>query len=299
MVCALAVVYVTACACVFESDAEHRTNLVVYIDRSTYNLSRAQLELLIYAVFDGSMGHKLHEATQHPGVPYAGADTKRDGRLTYQIGWETTVAAGARTLSQWISAFGRKEPAPKPSVEPDAVKRAVESFGQLFALDMQAALKAATNRTTMWEEELRSDVGDQRASKSYMSLHVLFRDMFVTEANGESLSTEGDDLGMFGGLFILNVPVQMTSQRMEQLFDRINRVNTAKKTKTKKFIMCTTRPDVLDPGTQTPLRMIGRTAKDRLVKALNETLVRYAGDCGKTRTDAESAAFLCAAVFAH
>lgn len=302
MVCALAVVYVTACACVFESDAEHRTNLVVYIDRSTYNLSRAQLELLIYAVFDGSMGHKLHEETQHPGVPYAGADTKKDGRLTFQVGWETTVASGARTLSQWLSAFGKPPPpAARKSFEPDAeaTRRAVESFGQLFALDMQAALRAATNRTTMWEEELRSDVGDQRASKSYMSLHVLFRDMFVTEANGESLSTEGDDLGMFGGLFILNLPMQMTSQRLEQLFDRINRVNTAKttKTKTKKFIMCTTRPDVLDPGTPTPLRMMGRTAKDRLVKALNETLVRYAGDCAKMRTDAESAAFLCTAVF--
>lgn len=104
---------------------------------------------------------------------------------------------------------------------------------------------------------------------------------------------------MFGGLFVLGVPAQMTSQRMEQLFDRINRVNTAKstKTKTKKFIMCTTRPDVLDPATPTPLRTLGTTDRDRLVAALNETLVRHAGDCGKMRTHAESAAFLCTGVF--
>lgn len=292
MVWALAVVYVTACACVFEADADHRTNMVVYVDRGTYGLQRAQIELLIHAVFDGSMGHKLHDATQHPGVPYAGAGTKKDGRLSYQIGWESEIDPAPRTLSQWISGFG-EDPKKKSRVTKESLQSTIESFGPLFALDLDAALKAAASRTTQWDEEMRSDVSDQRTSKSHMSLHVLFKDMFVTEARGMSLSTEGDDLGMFGALFILGVPSEMTSQRMEQLFDRVNRVNTQKTTKTKKFVMCATRPDVLNVSIATPLRVMGATEKDILVNALNAALVRNAGDCGANRTHAEAQSFAC------
>jgi hypothetical protein len=303
---ALAVAYAIACACTF--DAPKQTNLVVYVDRDTYGLSSQQMELLIHAVFDGSLRHPFQQAAGHAGAPYAGPATRSDGTLSYQIGWATTIDVGARPMGAWFAPSApalaqEAEDAPYTPMlaaaaafgKPLAPADLVREFGDLFALDVASAFNAVQGRTTLWDEELQLDVAQTKGSRSHLALHVLFKDLFVDEAGGKSLNTEGDDLGPFGAVLVLEVPDEMTAQKMEQLFDRVNRVVPGQKKENKrlKFVACVTRPSVfLDADA--PLQRMGSTPRDRTVAALIAELVRHAADCDKHRAPSERA-FRCAA----
>jgi hypothetical protein len=300
----LGVVFAVACGCTF--GAPKQSSIVVYLDRETYGLTRKQMELLIHAVFHERMQHPLHRRLGHGGVPYA-AGTAQDSKLTYQLGWEAdTVDQAPKRMDAWpaeavaAAAAADDNPAFAPSHAAAAAfgktvgkTELVASFGKLFALDVGAAYEAVQGRTTLFDEDFRKDVTKAESSRSYLALHVLFKDMFTDESSGPSLNTEGDDLGVFGGLCAVGVPRGMSAQRMAQLLDRINRVDTSitSKTRRNKFVVLITRPDSLYDA-QAPLQRMGTNDRDRAVDTLNEELVRNAYDC-EQRDATERSAFAC------
>jgi hypothetical protein len=326
----LGVVYATACASAFGhgggapgAEAHERNSVVVYLDRQTYGLTRRQMELAVHAVFHESMAHPLHEKLGRGGVPYKAA-TSQKGKLVYQIGWDgDTIDEHAKTMAEWVvsgtadvhvgdvgaeddvpafnptaaaAAFGaeRAERAERAATAASKRKELIESFGALFALDLEAAYGAVQGKTTRFDDAFRGDVTKANRSATFGKVHVLFMDMFTDEAGGMSLNTEGVDLGSYGGLCVVGIPEGMSAQRMAQLFDRINRVDLSitPATKRRKFVVLITRPNALvEP--KAPLQTMGNDARDRTVDALNAALARHAYDCDAHREPHERA-FACA-----
>ena len=300
----LGVVFAAACASAFaETD---RNSMVVYLDRKTYGLSRRQMELLVHAVFHEKMEHKLHGKIGRGGVPYIPA-AEHGRRLVYQIGWEgETIDEKPKTMREWLDAprttttsvahVPDDNPTFRPSAFGSKTKKAqlIASFEKFLPLDLSAAYDAVQGSTTTFEKEFRADVTNASKSRTFGQVHVLFMDMFTDESTGMSLNTEGVDLGSYGAICVVSVPDGMMAQRMAQLLDRINRVDTSitNETRRRKFVMLVTRPSALFDA-KSPLQTMGNTVLDRTVDTINALLVTNAYDCDMNRADSERS-FACA-----
>ena len=89
----------------------------------------------------------------------------------------------------------------------------------------------------------------------------------------------------------------MSAQKMEQLYDRINRVNVHKKAKRKKHIVHITSPSEL--FADSTLDTLGRTPLDEVVSHITRELARSALDCATNRTEREKPAMACARGWTH
>lgn len=300
----LGVVFAAAAASRHESAVDDRGPVVVYLDRKSYDLTQAQMELLIHAVFDsGAHQHPLHGNCGYRGQPFQGPSTTATGVLAYQVGWPSAIDFGARPMSAWFgpapgsavaaagvshaapAAFGRAQGAGKLELE-----SVIRSMGEMFPVMLDRVANGIQQKTTLFDDELRLDIASTTAMRSKELMHVMFKDMWATEANGTSLNTEGDDLGNFRGLFIVGMPSEMSAQRMEQLYDRINRVNVTASGR-RKFIVHITGHKQMAPDST--LGMLGKTELDDVVSHITAELARNAIDCDTNRLDAESGMMAC------
>jgi hypothetical protein len=308
----LGVVFAAAAASRHESPVDDRGPVVVYLDRKSYDLTQAQMELLIHAVFDsGAHQHPLHGNCGYRGQPFQGPSTTATGVLAYQVGWPSAIDFGARPMSAWFgpvpgsaaaaaaaaaatatsiphaapAAFGRAQGAGKLELE-----SVIRSMGEMFPLMLDRVANSIQQKTTLFDDELRLDIASTTAMRSKELMHVMFKDMWVTEANGTSLNTEGDDLGNFRGIFIVGMPSEMSAQRMEQLYDRINRVNVTASGR-RKFIVHITGHKQMAPDST--LGMLGKTELDDVVSHITAELARNAIDCDTNRLAAESGMMAC------
>lgn len=308
----LGVVFAAAAASRHESAVDDRGPVVVYLDRKSYDLTQAQMELLIHAVFDsGAHQHPLHANCGYRGQPFQGPSTTAAGVLAYQVGWPSAIDFGARPMSAWFgpvpgsaaaaasvgtshaapAAFGRAQG--KGKLELESV---IRSLGEMFPVMLDRVANSIQQKTTLFDDELRLDIASTTAMRSKELMHVMFKDMWVTEANGTSLNTEGDDLGNFRGIFIVGMPSEMSAQRMEQLYDRINRVNVTASGR-RKFILHITGHKQMAPDST--LGMLGKTELDDVVSHITAELARNAIDCDTNRLDAESGMMACKKKWAY
>jgi hypothetical protein len=290
---ALGVAFAAACAARHEVPEAQRGPVVLYLDRKSYDLTRAQMELLVHAVFDSKVSaHNLHAACKYRGVPYRGPRTPTEGVLSYQIGWPSEIDASARPLSAWFDgAAGVAAAAFGDDVTASARAEALlSSFGEMFALPLAEVYAAVQRETTLFDEQLKLDLTSPDASRSRELMHVLVKDAFVDEPNGTSFNPEGDDLGFCRVLIFLGMYEFMTAQQMEQLFDRVNRVNVKKNGRAKMIMHITAHAQLAKDST---LGMLGTTELDVVVDHILSELAAHAVDCEDNRTPAEAAAFKC------
>ena len=290
----LGVAFATACASRFEGS--DTGPVAIYVDRKAYDLTAAQMELLVHAVFGSYSGtHKLHsELCKRRGVPYQGVATplpevlgeeRGEKVLTYQIGWKSLVDLNARPLSAWYApaAFGEERAS-------TALDELVKLFGDLFPLPLSQIALEVQGKTTLFDDEVRLDMASKNM-RGRDAMHVFVKDMYATEARGESLNVEGDNLEKFLTMVIIGMP-EMSAQRFEQLLDRINRVNVDLKAKRKKRIIHITSPSQLEKNST--LARLGTTPLDQTVSWITSELARHAMDCDTNREGAESSAMKCA-----
>ena len=300
----LGVAFATACASRFEGS--DTGPVAIYVDRKAYDLSAAQMELLVHAVF-GSYGgtHKLHsELCKRRGVPYQGVATplpevlgEENGEkvLTYQIGWKSLVDLNARPLSAWYDRRGAAPAAFGEERASTSLDELVQSFGDLFPLPLSQIALEVQGQTTLFDDEVRLDMASKNM-RGRDAMHVFVKDMYATEARGESLNVEGDNLEKFLAMIIIGMP-EMSAQRFEQLLDRINRVNVDLKAKRKKRIIHITSPSQLEKDST--LARLGTTPLDQTVSWITSELARHALDCDTNRQGAESSAMKCAQSWAN
>ena len=300
----LGVAFATACASRFEGS--DTGPVAVYVDRKAYDLTAAQMELLVHAVF-GSYGgtHKLHsELCKRRGVPYQGVATpmpevlgeeRGEKVLTYQIGWKSLVDLNARPLSAWYDRRGAAPAAFGEERASTSLDELVKSFGDLFPLPLSQIALEVQGQTTLFDDEVRLDMASKNM-RGRDAMHVFVKDMYATEARGESLNVEGDNLEKFLAMIIIGMP-EMSAQRFEQLLDRINRVNVDLKAKRKKRIIHITSPSQLEKDST--LARLGATPLDETVSWITSELARHALDCDTNRQGAESSAMKCAQSWAN
>jgi hypothetical protein len=297
----LGVAFATACASRFEGS--DLGPVAIYVDRRAYDLTAAQMELLVHAVFGSYSGtHKLHELCERRGVPYQGVATplpaeksenaeKGENVLAYQIGWKSLVDLNARPLSAWYepvaSAFGEERASPLDDL--------VKSFGNLFPLPLSQIALEVQGKTTLFDDEVRLDMASKNM-RGRDAMHVFVKDMYATEARGQSLNVEGDNLEKFVAMIIIGMP-EMSAQRFEQLLDRINRVNVDLNGKRKKRIIHITSPSQLRPDST--LARLGTTPLDEMVSWITSELARHALDCDTNRQGAERNVMTCAQSWAN
>jgi hypothetical protein len=287
----LGVAFAAACASRHEGPEDERGPVAIYVDRKSYGLTAAQMELLVHAVFSAEAGmHPLHTACGRRGCPYQGRETPLKGALSYQIGWRSHVDLNARPLSAWYvgataapAAFGRDAP---------VLNELVSSFGPAFPLALDQVALAIQGKTTLFDDEIRLDIAST-TMRGRELMHVYVKDLWVTEANGESVNPEGESLEHCVALYVIGMPPKMGAQKMEQLFDRINRVNVHKTAKRKKHIVHITSPRELAPDST--LGTLGTTALDAVVARITLELARTAVDCDTNREPHERSAMQCAA----
>ena len=292
----LGVAFAAACASRFEGPEASRGPVAIYLDRKSYGLSAAQMELLVHAVFSTHGGaHKLHAECGRRGCPYQGPETPHEGVLSYQIGWKSLVDFNARPLSAWTGGFAVGSAAPAAFGSAPALDALVASFGPGFPLALHLVAVAIQAKTTLFDDEIRLDIASS-AMRGRELMHVYVKDLWVTEPKGESVNPEGENLENCVFLIIVGMP-NMGAQKMNQLYDRINRVNVLKKTKVKKHIMHITSPSQLLASST--LGMLGSTELDVVVSHITSELARNAVDCATNRTDAEKSAMACAKKWDH
>jgi hypothetical protein len=296
----LGVAYATACASRFEGPAADRGPVAIYVDRKSFDLTAAQMELLVHAVFGSFAGaHKLHTECARLGVPYQGVKTPvpKEGEqstvLSYQIGWRSLVDLNPRPLSAWYTS-GHAAPAAFGEPRAATLDELVASFGPLFPLPLNLVAREVQGQTTLFDDEVRLDMASKNM-RGRESMHVFVKDMWATEARGESLNVEGDNLEKFLALIIIEMP-EMSAQRFEQLLDRINRVNIDLKAKRKKRIIHITAPSQVWPKSR--LARLGATPLDKTVADITSELARHATDCDTNRSQTEASAMNCAVKWA-
>jgi hypothetical protein len=286
----LGVAFAAACASRHEGPESSRGPVAIYIDRKSYGLSAAQMELLVHAVFSWQTGtHPLHSECARRGWPYQGSETPHEGVLSYQIGWKSLVDLNARPLSAWYAApAGTAAPAAFGATS-TALDDLVASFGPGVPLALHLVATGIQGKTTLFDDEIRLDIASS-TPRGRELMHVYVKDLWVTEAKGESVNPEGESLDDFVALYFIGM-APMGAQKMEQLYDRINRVNVEKTSKRKKHIVHITSPGELFPNST--LGLLGTTPLDQVVAHITKELARHAVDCDTYRTQAERSAMAC------
>jgi len=165
----------------------------------------------------------------------------------------------------------------------------LKSFGEMFPLALDAVYLDVQRKTTLFDEELKLDVSSARAMKSRELMHVLFLDMYTDEANGVSLNFEGTDLPRFVYEIIVGMP-PCSAQQLEQLYDRVNRVDLEEGNQPKMIMHITGHKQL---GKESTLGMMGSTELDVVVGGIVTELAAHAVDCEKNRLPSEAAQLRC------